>query len=299
METVSNIFLKSDKSFEINEISQVPLVFNYNTYNYYLSLLSFSFLNCSPNITSDQTFTFKYLQTPYPTEEDPNPQAEEYTEVKTVEAGLYDTQDLIDLLNSYFHITQLDPSTGILHEGQVITFSINPFNELTEINYSQTEATKVRISRVIISVTSGSILNNELFRFPTGDITFIQGNPQYKSTNAFRISTYNNVMLTSSSVPGLVSLYGNESDGDTGSGVKGLTTSSALYVISSVASPYSMIEYTAIQPVDFPLNDIPNLTNFQFKLVDENNNDLKLLPNSTPDFSIKLALKRHPKLYIR
>ena len=50
METVANIFLKSDSGFEINEISQVPIVFNQYSYQYYLSLLSFSFLNCSPNI---------------------------------------------------------------------------------------------------------------------------------------------------------------------------------------------------------------------------------------------------------
>jgi YidC/Oxa1 family membrane protein insertase len=70
----------------------------------------------------------------------------------------------------------------------------------------------------------------------------------------------------------------------------------ALYVISSAADPYSMIEYTAIQPVDFPLDNIPNLTNYQFKLYDENNNDLKLLENATPDFSVKLAIKRKKRI---
>jgi hypothetical protein len=93
-------------------------------------------------------------------------------------------------------------------------------------------------------------------------------------------------MLSSSSIPGLVSLYGNDN---------GITTSSALYVISSVASPYSLIEYVAIQPVDFPIENVPNITNYQFKLYDENFNDLKLLPNSTPDFSVKLAIKRSKK----
>lgn len=290
METVCNVFLKSDLSFEINEISQVPLVLNLNQYNYYLSLLSFSFLNCSPNITTNQTFTFKYLQTPYPTEEDLTPDPVEYTVEKTIEAGLYDTQDLIDLLNSYFNFTLTNPSTGTDSTGQVVTFAINPFTEYFEIEYNQTEADKVRISRVTIDVTSGSLLNNDLFRIPVQTITLVQGNPHWKSTQAFRISTYNNVMLTSSSF-GITSLYGNETTADTGSGVKGLTTSSAMYVISSVASPYTMIDYTAIIPIDFLLTT-PTLTNFQFKLVDENNNDLILLPNSTPDFSVKLAIKR-------
>lgn len=290
METVCNVFLKSDLSFEINEISQVPLVLNLNQYNYYLSLLSFSFLNCSPNITTNQTFTFKYLQTPYPTEEVPTPDPVEYTVEKTIEAGLYDTQDLIDLLNSYFNFTLTNPSTGTDSTGQVVTFAINPFTEYFEIEYNQTEADKVRISRVTIDVTSGSLLNNDLFRIPVQTITLVQGNPHWKSTQAFRISTYNNVMLTSSSF-GITSLYGNETTADTGSGVKGLTTSSAMYVISSVASPYTMIDYTAIIPIDFLLTT-PTLTNFQFKLVDENNNDLILLPNSTPDFSVKLAIKR-------
>ena len=290
METVCNVFLKSDLSFEINEISQVPLVLNLNQYNYYLSLLSFSFLNCSPNITTNQTFTFKYLQTPYPTEEDLTPDPIEYTVEKTIEAGLYDTQDLIDLLNSYFNFTLTNPSTGTDSTGQVVTFAINPFTEYFEIEYNQTEADKVRISRVTIDVTSGSLLNNDLFRIPVQTITLVQGNPHWKSSQAFRISTYNNVMLTSSSF-GITSLYGNETTADTGSGVKGLTTSSAMYVISSVASPYTMIDYTAIIPIDFLLTT-PTLTNFQFKLVDENNNDLILLPNSTPDFSVKLAIKR-------
>lgn len=290
METVCNVFLKSDLSFEINEISQVPLVLNLNQYNYYLSLLSFSFLNCSPNITSNQTFTFKYLQTPYPTEEVPTPDPVEYTVEKTIEAGLYDTQDLIDLLNSYFNFTLTNPSTGTDSTGQAVTFAINPFTEYLEIDFNPTEAAKVRISRVTIDVTSGSLLNNDLFRVPVQTITLVQGNPHWKASQAFRISTYNNVMLTSSSF-GITSLYGNESTGDTGSGVKGLTTSSAMYVISSVASPYTMIDYTAIIPIDFLLTT-PTLTNFQFKLVDENNNDLVLLPNSTPDFSVKLAIKR-------
>ena len=92
--------------------------------------------------------------------------------------------------------------------------------------------------------------------------------------------------MSSSSIPGLVSLYGDDD---------GISTSSALYVIPSIADPYSMIEYTAIQPIDFPLDNIPNLSNYQFKLYDENNNDLKLLPNATPDFSVKLAIKRIKK----
>lgn len=290
METVCNVFLKSDKSFEINEISQVPLVLNTNQYNYYLSLLSFSFLNCSPNITGNQTFTFKYLQTPQPTEEVPNPDPEEYTVTKNIEDGLYDTQDLIDLINSYFNFTYTNPLTQGNENAQVVTISINPFTEYTELEYNQSEATKVRISRVTIVVDETSILHNELFRIPIQNIVFVQGNPSFKSTTAFRISTYNNVMLTSSSF-GITSLYGNEASADTGSGIKGLTTSSAMYVISSVASPYTMIDYTAIIPIDFLLTGT-NLTNFQFKLVDENNNDLKLLDNATPDFSVKLAIKR-------
>jgi hypothetical protein len=84
----------------------------------------------------------------------------------------------------------------------------------------------------------------------------------------------------------LVSLYGND---------QGVTSSAALYVISSVADPYTMIEYVALQPVEFPINNVSNLTNFQFKLKDENNNDLRLLPGGTPDFSVKLAIKRHKK----
>lgn len=282
METVCNVFLKSDKSFEINEISQVPLVLNTNQYNYYLSLLSFSFLNCSPNITGNQTFTFKYLQT-----EQGEPV--EHTVTKNIEDGLYDTQDILDLINSYFNFTYTNPSTGTTENAQVVTIAINPFNEYTELEYSQSEASKVMISRVTIVVDANSILHNELFRIPIQDITFVQGSPSFRSTQAFRISTYNNVMLTSSSF-GITSLYGNESTGDLG-GVKGLTTSSAMYVISSVASPYTMIDYTAIIPIDFLLTG-SNLTNFQFKLVDENNNDLKLLDNATPDFSVKLAIKR-------
>jgi hypothetical protein len=53
-----------------------------------------------------------------------------------------------------------------------------------------------------------------------------------------------------------------------------------------------MVEYVALQPVDFPINNVNNLSNFQFKLIDENNNDLRLLPGGTPDFSVKLAIKR-------
>lgn len=287
METVCNVFLKSDKSFEINEISQVPLVLNTNQYNYYLSLLSFSFLNCSPNITGNQTFTFKYLQT-----EQGEPV--EHTVTKNIEDGLYDTQDILDMINSYFNFTYTNPSTGTTENAQVVTIAINPFNEYTELEYSQSEASKVMISRVTIVVDANSILHNELFRIPIQNITFVQGSPSFRSNQAFRISTYNNVMLTSSSF-GITSLYGNEATGDMG-GVKGLTTSSAMYVISSVASPYTMIDYTAIIPIDFLLTGT-TLTNFQFKLVDENNNDLKLLANATPDFSVKLAVKRCPKKF--
>lgn len=291
METVANIFLKSDKSFEINEISQVPLMFNYNEYNYYLSLLSFSFLNCSPNIYEDQHFRFSYTQTV-------DGVTSTIDEDKTVEAGLYDTEDLINLINSYFNITLSEQGQDPVTE-QILTTAINPFNELVEIQLNMTAANKVHVSHVVIHVSdyknNKDLFANDLFRFPAGDISLYQGSPSYRSSRAFRISTYNNVMLTSSSIPGLTSLYGNESDADTGSGIKGITTSSAMYVISSVASAYTTISYTAIQPVDFRLDGIPNLTNFQFKLVDENNNDLKLLPNSTPDFSVKLAIKRVAK----
>lgn len=298
------MFLKSDKSFEINEISQIPVVLNQNEYNYYLSLLSFSFLNCSPNIVKvngkNQTFTFKYTQTPYPSEEIPNPDPVVMTVQKEIEPGLYDTQDIIDLLNSFMLISQTNPSTGTTMEGQASSISINPFTEYTELDFSTSEASKVRVSKVEIIVDAQSILHNDLFRIPLQTISLIQGNPHFKSSIAFRISTYNNVMLTSSSF-GITSLYGNETSTTSNSsgsssynGMKGLTTSSAMYVISSVASPYSMIDYTAIIPIDFLLSG-PTLTNFQFKLVDENNNDLVLLDNATPDFSVKLAIKRMPK----
>lgn len=271
METIANIFLKSDNSFEINEISQVPIVFNYNVYQYYLSLLSFSFLNCSPNIPEYQYLNYVITHTDDTTE----------TYNQQIKPGLYDTTDLINILNSYFNIsdTQIPPK-----QHQVLNFSINTFDEHTEVTFSTTEATAVNIKSITINNNvEHSILNNDLFRITDNTLAFDANYLLYISPNAFRISTYNNVILSSSSIPGLVSLYGDEN---------GITTSSALYVIPSVADPYSMIEYTAIQPVDFPLDNIPNLTNYQFKLYDENNNDLKLLPNGTPDFSVKLAIKR-------
>ena len=96
METVANIFLKSDTGFEINEISQVPIVFNYNQYNYYLSLLNFSFLNCSPNIYNpnksaldEHEYYMNYKLTI-------NGNVE--TRENLVPAGLYDTDDIINLI---------------------------------------------------------------------------------------------------------------------------------------------------------------------------------------------------------
>lgn len=276
METIANIFLKSDQSFEINEISQVPIQFDNIHYKYYLTLLSFSFLNCSPNIGESQHFKFNIK---YSDETVTN-----YD--KIINPGLYDTEDLINLLNSYFLFEYTDPDTQSKRNIQILEFDINPFDEMTEIKLYPDECSLLNISDVEIIIDEGSILNNELFRFDKQIITLNSNSSFYKHNVAFRISTYNNVMLSSSSIPGLVSLYGNDN---------GITTSSALYVISSVASPYSLIEYVAIQPVDFPIENVPNITNYQFKLYDENFNDLKLLPNSTPDFSVKLAIKRSKK----
>lgn len=271
METVANIFLKSDNSFEINEISQVPIVFDQRAYKYYLSLLSFSFLNCSPNVYEINYFNYTLTHLDDTTE----------TITKQISPGLYNTDDLINLLNSYFIIKDSNTPPA---EHQILTFSINPFDEHVEIKFNVSEASTVDIKEITINNNyNNSILTNDLFRFSNTPINFNNSNSFYKSDKAFRISTYNNIMLSSASIPGLVSLYGNND---------GITTSSALYVISSVADPYSMIEYTAIQPVDFPLDNIPSLTNFQFKLYDENNNELKLLQDATPDFSVKFAIKR-------
>lgn len=274
METVANIFLKSDTAFEINEISQIPLVLDNNNYSYFLTLYSFSFLNSSPNVYDhlnfDYTITTTDGQTP--------PTTTDITYHKDITPGIYDSDDLINLLNSYL----LQTVSGI--DYYPIKFVINPITEKTEIFFDSNAANTLNITNVKIIMNSNSILNNELFRFNTNtDLNFNTTNTYYQSTQSFRISTYNNVLLTSSSIPGLVSLYGNDD---------GITTSSALYVVSSVASPYSMIEYVALQPIDFPINNVSNLSNFQFKLIDENNNDLRLLPGGTPDFSIKLAIKR-------
>lgn len=273
METIANIFLKSDESFEINEISQVPIQFDNIHYKYYLTLLSFSFLNCSPNIDTEETFNFIVNYSDSTTQN--------YN--KIVSPGLYDTEDLINLLNSYFLFDYTDPNTGTTTQKQILEFSINPFDEMTEIKLYPDVCTLLNIDSVVIVINNGSLLNNDLFRFNVQNIDLDSNHSFYKNNVAFRISTYNNVMLSSSSIPGLVSLYGNDD---------GITTSSALYVISSVASPYSLIEYVAIQPIDFPIENVPNITNYQFKLYDENFNDLKLLPNGTPDFSVKLAIKR-------
>ena len=274
METVANIFLKSDTAFEFNEISQVPIVLDNNNYRYYLCLYSFSFLNCSPNIYDHLKFDYSITYTN---------EGQETTQTfsKDIQAGIYDTNDIIDLLNSYFKTT-----IGSV-DYYPLKFVINPITERTEIYYSTTDATALNITRVEIIMNTNSILNNDLFRFNlTSNLTFDPSTTYYQSTQAFRISTYNNVILTSSSIPGLVSLYGNDN---------GVTSSSALYVISSVADPYSMIEYVALQPIEFPINNVSSLTNFQFKLKDENNNDLRLLDGATPDFSVKLAIKRHKK----
>lgn len=274
METVANIFLKSDTAFEINEISQIPLVLDNNNYSYFLTLYSFSFLNSSPNVYDHLNFDYVITTTDglIP------PTTTDTTYHKDITAGIYDSDDLINLLNSYF----LQNVGGV--EYQPIRFVINPITEKTEIHFDQTAANTLNITNVKIIMNNNSILNNELFRFDTNtDLNFNTSNTYYQSNSSFRISTYNNVLLTSSSIPGLVSLYGNDD---------GITTSSALYVVSSVASPYSMIEYVALQPIDFPINNVSNLSNFQFKLIDENNNNLRLLPGGTPDFSIKLAIKR-------
>lgn len=276
METIANIFLKSDTSFEINEISQVPITFDNANYRYYLTLLSFSFLNCSPNIDTQTTFNFITV--------DNNDVQTTYN--KIISPGLYDTNDLISLLNSYFLFDYTDPDTGTVSQKQILEFSINPFDEMTEIKMNLDMCSFFNITSIIIPVTQGSLLNNDLFRFSIQNITLLNGNTFYKNNVAFRITTYNNVMLSSSSIPGLVSLYGNDD---------GVTTSSALYVISSTADPYTLIEYVAIQPIDFPIENVPSLSNYQFKLYDENLNDLKLLPNGTPDFSVKLAIKRIKK----
>lgn len=274
METVANIFLKSDTSYEINEISQIPLVLDNNNYSYYLTLYSFSFLNSSPNVYDHLNFDYEITTT----DSSVPPVETTTTYHQNITPGIYDSDDLINLLNSYF--TQ--NIGGVSH--QPISFVINPVTERTEIHYSTTEATTLNITNIKIILNQNSILNNELFRFNVyTDMNFNQNNTYYQSTSSFRVSTYNNVLLTSSSIPGLVSLYGNDD---------GITTSSALYVVSSVATPYSMIEYVALQPIDFPINNVGNLSNFQFKLIDENNNNLRLLPGGTPDFSVKLGIKR-------
>lgn len=276
METVANIFLKSDKSFEINEISQVPIVFNHQQYQYYLSLLSFSFLNCSPNIYENNYL--KYTIT-YTNSHDP----ESETITKTITPGVYDTNDIIGLLNTYFIFDYTDPDTQTTTQKEVLIFSVNPLTEMIDINFNETNANLLNIVSIAIDNTiDNSILSNELFRISQQTI-LLNAYTSFTSDKSFRITTYNNVYLSSSSIPGLVSLYGNDD---------GITTSSALYVISSIADPFTMIEYTAIQPVDFPIDNIPELSNYQFKLYDENNKDLKLLPNGTPDFSVKLAIKR-------
>lgn len=267
METVANVFLKSDTNFEINEVSQVPIILDAINYNYYLSLYSFSFLNCSPNVYDHLSFDYKITVSGVST-----------TYHKDITAGIYDTDDLINLLNSYFLQT-----IGAV-DYQPLNFIINPITERTEIFFNTTDATTLNIDSIEIINSSNLILNNDLFRFDlTSNLLFDQNTTYYQSTKAFRIQTYNNVLLTSSSIPGLVSLYGNDD---------GVSTSSALYVISSVADPYSMIEYVALQPLDFPINNVPSITNFQFKLIDENNNSLKLLDGGTPDFSVKIAIKR-------
>lgn len=277
METVANIFVKSDTGFEINEISQVPLVLDNNNYRYFLSLYSFSFLNCSPNIYDHLSFDYKIT-----TADESEPPAESTVSYhKDITAGIYDTEDIIALLNSFFLTT-----IGAV-DYQPLKFIVNPITERTEIHFDSTAAATLRITNIEIVMNSDSILNNDLFRFNSNtNMNFNDNYTYFQSSVAFRISTYNNVILTSSSIPGLVSLYGNDD---------GISTSSALYVVSSVASPYSMIEYVSLQPLDFPINNVFNLTNFQFKLLDENNNDLKLLPGGTPDFSVKLAIKRIKK----
>jgi hypothetical protein len=274
METVANIFLKSDTAFEVNEISQIPLVLDNNNYSYFLTLYSFSFLNSSPNVYDHLSFDYVITTTNGLVP----PTLTDTTYHKDITAGIYDSDDLINLLNSYF----LQTVNNV--DYQPLRFIINPITEKTEIHFDQAAANTLNITNIKIIMNSNSILNNELFRFnTTTDLNFNSTNTYYQSSQSFRVSTYNNVLLTSSSIPGLVSLYGNDN---------GITTSSALYVVSSVASPYSMIEYVALQPIDFPINNVSSLSNFQFKLIDENNQDLKLLEGGSPDFSIKLAIKR-------
>ena len=143
METVANIFLKSDTGFEINEISQVPIIFNYNQYNYYLSLLNFSFLNCSPNIYNPASSALNeheyYLNYNLTTGSD-----EPVFKENLIPAGLYDTDDIINLMNSYYEFTYVneqdpnDPLNGTKH--QVVTFRIDKFTEKLVITYNAAEA---------------------------------------------------------------------------------------------------------------------------------------------------------------
>ena len=177
METVANIFLKSDTAFEFNEISQVPLVLDNNNYNYYLCLYSFSFLNCSPNVYDHLKFEYKITDTNNITT----------TYSKDVQAGIYDASDIINLLNSYFLTT-----IGAV-DYYPLKFVINPVTERTEIHYSTADASTLNISQIEIIMNNDSLLNNELFRFDRNtNIIFNSSYTYYQSDKSFRISTYNN-----------------------------------------------------------------------------------------------------------
>lgn len=235
---VSNITFKSNEYEGAQEYSP-PINFDNNRYNYFIKLLNVRFSNNISNVNIDLKLTV------------------DGSDVFTVPSGLYEVEDIINIVNN----------------GQAYAeFSLNTSNGHMIIkNISAATHT-----------FSGSLLSS--IQFGKFQSTQLATNATAESPSMCQVSDFNFLKLCSN----IISPTSYESVGGK------LVASNTLYTFAATIPKFGHKDFTAFQDIAFPLN-MDSLQRIDFQLLDEHGNRLKLIKGANSDFNIQAIIVRTKK----
>ncbi len=236
---VSNITFKTDTYEGVQEYSP-PIRFNNEKYNYFIKILNVRFSNNIANVKTDLKLLVDGL------------------EVLTINAGLYEIEDLITLAN----------------DGQSdAEFSLNVSNGHMNLK-NISAASHTYTGSLISSIQFGGF----------GSIDDLAANADVDSPNMCQVSDFNFIKLCSN----IISPTSYESSNGK------LVISNTLYTFAATISKFGHKDFTAFQDLAFPLY-METLQQIDFQLLDENGNRLTLIRGAKSDFNIQAVIVRQPK----
>lgn len=253
--------------------------------DYKISLINFTFTNIFQNISGSYGIHFIIILNINGT-----PTTFEVTD--TIDSGLYEINDILNILNSHMHVKKYISTAN--EEHYLAKFELDIATARVVLTCDPIVLALYDGYVGFQNLIPGHIMQTHIIEFQQDfNIIFDYEHPelykQYVSTKMPSVSEVNSYVLTSNVVN--FPAYTENSVGD-----EDLIVKNVLYSFPANINRYEFKNFTSIMPLVYDLsNGQQSLTDVLFELKDQNGNQLSYDPLDDTDLSIYIQLLEYDK----